>query len=95
MDACRQQRPELRIRYCDSPREVAADANALVVVTEWQEFRGLDLRSLAEAMATPILVDGRNIFQPQQAAEAGFDYSGIGRCSAGRTARREVGTPAI
>jgi UDPglucose 6-dehydrogenase len=95
MDACRQQRPELRIRYCDSPREVAAGSNALVVVTEWQEFRGLDLRSLAEAMATPILVDGRNIFQPRQAAEAGFDYSGIGRCSAGHNARREVGTPAI
>jgi UDPglucose 6-dehydrogenase len=64
-----------------------------VVVTEWQEFRSLDLESLAAIMATPILVDGRNIFHPQQAAAAGFDYSGIGRCAPSRPVRRE-GTPA-
>jgi UDPglucose 6-dehydrogenase len=93
MNACREQRPELKIRYCDSPREVAADADALVVVTEWQEFRTLDLRSLAALMATPILVDGRNIFQPEQVTAAGLDYAGIGRCTPGRPARREARTP--
>jgi UDPglucose 6-dehydrogenase len=94
MTACREQRPELKVRYCASPRDAAADADALVVVTEWQEFRGLDLRSLAAVMATPILVDGRNIYQPQQAAAAGFDYAGIGRRTPQRQARREAGTPA-
>jgi UDPglucose 6-dehydrogenase len=95
MKACRREHPDLKIRYCDSPREAAADADALVVVTEWQEFRSLDLRSLAAVMASPILVDGRNIFQPQAAAAAGFDYAGIGRCVPARPARREAGTPAI
>jgi UDPglucose 6-dehydrogenase len=94
MNVCREQRPELKMRYCDSAREAAADADALVVVTEWQEFRGLDLATVAAAMASPILVDGRNIFQPQQAADAGFDYAGIGRRTPVRTARREAGTPA-
>jgi UDPglucose 6-dehydrogenase len=94
MNVCREQRPELRVRYCDSARETAVDADALVVVTEWQEFRALDLRMLAGVMASPILVDGRNIFLPQQAADAGFDYAGVGRRTPGRTARREAGTPA-
>jgi UDPglucose 6-dehydrogenase len=95
MNACREQRPELKIRYCDSPREVAANADALVLVTEWQEFRGLDLEALAAVMAAPILVDGRNIFQPQKAAAAGFDYAGIGRRTSPRPARREAQSPAI
>ena len=78
--ACREQRPNLKIRYCASARELAEDADALVLVTEWKEFRKLDLAELAGAMATPILVDGRNLFQPEEAIAAGFDYSGIGRC---------------
>jgi UDPglucose 6-dehydrogenase len=79
MPACKKQQPELKIRYCDSALELAADADALVLVTEWQEFRGLDLAGLARAMATPVLVDGRNLFQPEAALAAGFDYTGIGR----------------
>jgi UDPglucose 6-dehydrogenase len=80
MDACREQRSHLKIRYCDSAQECAEEADALVVVTEWSEFRGLDLAALSRAMATPILVDGRNIFKPEDAIAAGFDYTGIGRC---------------
>jgi UDPglucose 6-dehydrogenase len=95
MEACRQQHPELKLRYCESAREVATDADALVVVTEWQEFRQLDLAALADRMATPILVDGRNIFQPDEAIAAGFDYTGIGRCVAAHPARRTVGARAI
>ena len=81
MDACKQQRPDLKVRYCDSVADVAQDADALVVVTEWNEFRGLDLAALAPLMARPVLVDGRNIFQPETAIAAGFEYSGIGRHS--------------
>ena len=81
MPACRKQQPDLKIRYCESPLELAADADALVLVTEWDEFRGLDLAELARAMATAVLVDGRNLFDPKAAVAAGFDYSGIGRAS--------------
>jgi UDPglucose 6-dehydrogenase len=81
MSACRDQRPDLKIRYCESAKELAAEADALVVVTEWQQFRALDLAELAGSMATPILVDGRNLFAPEAAIAAGFDYSGIGRAA--------------
>src|SRR5205085_2226267 len=47
MTACRVQNPELKIRYCESPKEVAQDADALVVVTEWKEFHDLPLKELA------------------------------------------------
>ena len=79
MDACRQLHPELKIRYCESAREVAQDSDALVLVTEWNEFAGLPLAELAAVMAKPILVDGRNLYQPDAALAAGFDYTGIGR----------------
>jgi UDPglucose 6-dehydrogenase len=78
-DACRRQRPDLRIRYCASAEEAAAGSDALVLVTEWEEFRGLDLAALARAMSTPILVDGRNLFRPESAIAAGMDYTGVGR----------------
>lgn len=77
--ACRAQRPDLKIRYCDSAQELAADCDGLVLVTEWKEFHSLDLAELARVMVSPILVDGRNLFVPETAIAAGFDYSGIGR----------------
>jgi UDPglucose 6-dehydrogenase len=79
MPACREQRADLRIRCCESAQDLAADADALVLVTEWREFRDLDLSALARAMARPILVDGRNLFSPDAARAAGFDYVCIGR----------------
>jgi len=79
MEACRAKHAALRIRYCTSPEDVAQDADALVLVTEWNEFADLDLSALAERMARPILVDGRNLFDPEAARQAGFDYCGIGR----------------
>ena len=78
---------------------MAGGADALVVVTEWRQFRSLDLGELAGAMATPILVDGRNLFLPEEAIAAGFDYTGIGRCPRPRPApsrplRRKAGAAA-
>jgi UDPglucose 6-dehydrogenase len=81
MPACRRQQPDLKIRYCDSPEDLAADADALVVVTEWRQFRDLDLVKLARGMARPVLIDGRNVFSPDAAVAAGFDYAGIGRAA--------------
>jgi len=78
-DAAKAQRPDLRIQYCSSVEEMAAEADALVVVTEWDQFRRLPLPSLAASMNTRVLIDGRNIFKPEEAIAAGFDYSGVGR----------------
>jgi len=79
MPVCQKQQPDLKIRYCESAEALAADADALVLVTEWSEFRDLDLGKLAGLMATPVLVDGRNLFHPETAVAAGFDYTGVGR----------------
>jgi UDPglucose 6-dehydrogenase len=59
--------------------DAAEEADAIVVVTEWAEFAALDLAELAKRMRLPVLVDGRNIYNPEAAAAAGFDYAGIGR----------------
>jgi UDPglucose 6-dehydrogenase len=93
MDACRAQRSELKIKYCDSAIDCVRDADALVVVTEWDEFRRLELPALAAAMNTPILIDGRNIFSPDEAAAAGFDYAGIGRRPRAPQVKRETAAP--
>jgi len=79
MDACREQHPELRLVYCNDALSAAERADALVLVTEWPEFADLNLRDLAGRMNNPVLVDGRNLFHPERAREAGFDYTGIGR----------------
>jgi len=84
--ACVQQRPDLRIRYCESARDLACESDALVLVTEWREFHALDLHELAEAMTQPVLIDGRNFFAPEKARAAGFDYTGIGRAVRARPA---------
>ncbi|MCL4401604.1 MAG: UDP-glucose/GDP-mannose dehydrogenase family protein [Acidobacteria bacterium] len=79
MSACEQCHPALKIRYCESPLELAAEADALVLVTEWKEFSTLELAELARCMSRPVLVDGRNFLDPDAAARAGFDYCGVGR----------------
>jgi UDPglucose 6-dehydrogenase len=79
MDACRAGHPGLKIGYCDSAEQVADEADALVLVTEWKQFASLDLAAMAKTMTRAILVDGRNLFDPDAARHAGFDYCGIGR----------------
>ena len=55
------------------------DAAALVIVTEWNEFRSLDLERVRSLLKEPVIVDLRNIYDPEIMAEAGFRYSSIGR----------------
>ncbi len=81
MHACREQNPDLKISYATDPMTIADRADALVLVTEWPQFRDLDLHELSRRMARPILVDGRNLFDPETARRAGFDYTGIGRAT--------------
>jgi UDPglucose 6-dehydrogenase len=65
--------------YCDGPYACAENADALVIVTEWEQFRALDLERLKEAMAAPIIVDLRNIYRPEEMIKLGFIYESIGR----------------
>ena len=67
------------VEYLGSAYEVADGADAIVVVTEWNEFRHLDLHRVKASMRRPILVDGRNIYDPALMREIGFTYRGIGR----------------
>ncbi|MCP4165188.1 MAG: UDP-glucose/GDP-mannose dehydrogenase family protein [Chloroflexi bacterium] len=67
------------IRLAESVYEVAKDADALVVVTEWNEFRHLDMERIRRNMAGKVLLDGRNIWDPEEMAGLGFVYSGVGR----------------
>lgn len=68
-----------QVRYRTDAYQVADKADALLLVTAWPEFRHLDLSRLRAAMAQPILIDGRNLFEPHRMAEAGFHYVSIGR----------------
>jgi UDPglucose 6-dehydrogenase len=86
MKACREQHPELRIQYAESAEHAAEDADAIVVVTEWREFLELDLARIASRMAHPVMVDGRNMYNPELAVAAGFEYVGIGRRPKGKKA---------
>jgi len=67
------------IRYCSDAYEVAKDADAIVLVTEWDEFRKLDLERVKNAMRQPVFLDGRNVFEPEEMKKRGFIYTGIGR----------------
>jgi UDPglucose 6-dehydrogenase len=67
------------VALCQDAYQVAEGADALVVVTEWNEFKHLALPRLKVAMRQPVIVDGRNIYDPAQMAELGFVYRGVGR----------------
>lgn len=58
---------------------VAKDCDILIVMTEWNEFRQLDLGKIKKCMKNPVLLDGRNIYDPQELREIGFTYTGVGR----------------
>ncbi len=68
-----------KVTYAASPYEACEGAHALLVLTDWNEFATLDLPRIRAAMQHPIVIDGRNVFQPEQMAAEGFQYYGIGR----------------
>jgi UDPglucose 6-dehydrogenase len=65
--------------YCDGPYACAEGAHALVIVTEWEQFRALDLDEMKQRMRSPLLVDLRNIYAPADVERRGFVYFSIGR----------------
>ena len=65
--------------YCQDAYQTMGGADALILLTEWNEFRGLDLGRVKDLLASPLVIDLRNIYQPQEMAAAGLTYFSIGR----------------
>src|SRR5204862_540496 len=77
----------------DTVLEAVTGADAAVIVTEWDELRGLASAEVRDAMARPLIIDGRNLLDPQQTRRAGFVYEGIGRRSVAVESPRETPEP--
>ena len=69
--------------FADGPYACADGADALVIVTEWEQFRALDLDRIRQSMKQPVLIDLRNVYRPDEMAQLGFVYDSIGRAKAG------------
>jgi UDPglucose 6-dehydrogenase len=67
------------VEYAESPYEAAAGADAVALVTEWNEFKFLNLERLRSVMREPIIFDGRNLWEPERMRRLGFAYHSIGR----------------
>ena len=67
------------IQYCANPYDVADNAEALLIITEWEEFKQLDMEKVRSLMVHPIVIDGRNIYSPTEMEKHGFIYKSIGR----------------
>ncbi len=85
--------PSGQMIYATGVIEAAKDADALLILTDWQEFARMDLVQLHEAMRYPIIIDGRNLYDPRQMMDNGFTYLSIGRPTA--TPIREPATLAV
>ena len=68
-----------QVQFCSDAYEVARGADALVIITEWNEFKSLDMPQIRTVMHRPVLIDGRNIYEAQEMNRLGFVYRGMGR----------------
>jgi UDPglucose 6-dehydrogenase len=75
----REARKYLNIENCKDAYDALEGADGVVILTEWNEFRALDLERVKAALKTPLMVDLRNIYRPAQMREAGFQYTSVGR----------------
>ena len=67
------------VEFFENPYETIRDCDALIIATEWNEFRNLDMRAVKILLKNPVIVDGRNIYNPKELTDLGFKYIGIGR----------------
>ncbi|MDQ2868463.1 MAG: UDP-glucose/GDP-mannose dehydrogenase family protein [Verrucomicrobiota bacterium] len=81
MERAREMKSLQDAKFCDSSLAAIEGAEALVVATEWPEFANVDLSIVKQKMATPIIFDGRNLFDPETMAKLGFRYHSIGRAA--------------
>jgi UDPglucose 6-dehydrogenase len=77
MPRFREENPGMHVKCLETPEEVAQDADALVLVTEWQQYMQLDWESVASSMRSAILVDGRNVLDRERMKQLGFRYVGL------------------
>lgn len=77
MDKMKQVFPD--IEYCNSPYEVAKGADCLLILTEWDEFKKMNIKKIKTLMTHPVIIDGRNIFDPEKMRKLGVIYKSIGR----------------
>jgi UDPglucose 6-dehydrogenase len=68
-----------RVRFADNPMETLDGAEALLIVTEWKSFRSPDFEQIKERLVNPVIIDGRNLFDPRLMTDIGIEYHGIGR----------------
>ena len=68
-----------KLTYCDRPYGALEEADALVIATEWNEFRNPDFDVMIRLLRRPIIFDGRNVYDPERMTELGFIYHGVGR----------------
>ena len=71
------------VEFCKGPYETAKDSDALIILTEWNEFKEIDLKKIKSLMKNPIIIDGRNIYNPEDLRKEGFTYISIGRKKVG------------
>jgi len=71
------ERPDLKL--CDEPYDTLDNADALIIVTEWSTFRSPDFEKIKASLNSPVIIDGRNIYDPKYVTQQGFAYYGIGR----------------
>jgi UDPglucose 6-dehydrogenase len=81
------------VTFCESVLEAVTGADAAVIVTEWDELRSLASAEARDAMQTPVIIDGRNLLDPEEARAAGFTYEGIGRAASRLAALPETEEP--
>ena len=67
------------VKFCKDAYDVAKTSDCLLVLTEWNEFKELDFKKLKKLLHQPVIVDGRNVYDPKRMKKMGFRYSGIGR----------------
>lgn len=77
MDIARSLLPS--VKFCRNPYETAKNSDALLILTEWKEFKELDLKKIRKNMNQPIIIDGRNMFKPEEMDAEGYIYKSIGR----------------
>jgi UDPglucose 6-dehydrogenase len=69
------------MKFAESPYDAARGADALLILTEWEEFANLDLPRLNQELKYPIVIDGRNLYDPELMAAHGFTYYSVGRAA--------------
>ena len=72
-----------RIEYSHNQYDILANADALTIITDWNEYRNPDFDRIKDALKEPLIVDGRNLYKPERMARGGFRYIPLGRCGGG------------